>query len=964
MKSNHTKYHLFIAAFMACIPLAMNAQTSETDTIYLTQTDVNNLYRSSFKSYPGVHDPSIVYDRNGHYYIFGSHNAIARTSDLRNWNGVNNNGEFGVQNANGSVSVTNYNNAFHTNMTKKVKVLKNGVPTEVNFGNFDAAAWSCAINNSNGSAWTVAGNMWAPDIIWNKKMNKWCLYLSLNGPRWNSTIILLTSSNIEGPYVYQGPVVYTGFRNTTDPKISWKLTDLELVIGTQSDLPSRYNRGERWGDYLPHAIDPCVFYDEEGQLWMTYGSWSGGIFILKLNEEDGLRDYTATYPIQNDSNGHPLSDPYFGTQIAGGYYVSGEGSYIQHIGDYYFLFVTYGGLEATRGYTMRTFRSKNPDGPFLDNSGENAIFNRYQLNYGPNDGPQRGNLLVGAFGKWNFQANGEVAQGHNSAIVDEKGRAFLVYHTRFNTGNEWFQDRVHQLFTSENGWLLSAPMEFNGESVTDADIKAGCEFSEQQMVGEYHMLIHKFGLNNEALAIATPSIVNLTADGKIEGAYSGSWKMKEGTAYVNLKVGGLDYEGVVVGQTIDDTTLKTIGITAASRNGFMLWAYKVLPQYAVAYNAKNMTYPVSNNSTVNSHIDLTTSSVYGVKNEWYSSVPSVISNTGKYNPADTVTHIVLTNRIFAENYAYEKQFNIRAAKADSLPGDYLGGIVAYYPFDEKPIVNAYDETQRGTASKLTNGTIPDLKEDGARIGQVIQFHEGTHAKSSGSYLRMPNPLMERTDLEGITVSAWMKRGNAQDLFGTAWAFTTSTPIIATNQERLFLTLNSYIGYTNKVDTFAINYPKASNSTIPEGEWRLVTVVIDKSGIETYVNGIKRTKIFTSTAGSNITNFDMQKVFDTIAKSKYFTLGIGNGIGTAEACYDDLLIYNRALTPEDVKLLYSMERRVTDFTKGLDTSIDELMMDHATLSPQHPNQWFDLTGRKILEPTAPGIYIFNGKKVRK
>ena len=173
-------------------------------------------------------------------------------------------------------------------------------------------------------------------------------------------------------------------------------------------------------------------------------------------------------------------------------------------------------------------------------------------------------------------------------------------------------------------------------------------------------------------------------------------------------------------------------------------------------------------------------------------MPSVISNTGKYNPADTVTHIVLTNRIFAENYAYEKQFNIRAAKADSLPGDYLGGIVAYYPFDEKPIVNAYDESQRGTASKLTNGTIPDLKEDGARIGQVIQFHEGTHAKSSGSYLRMPNPLMERTDLEGITVSAWMKRGNAQDLFGTAWAFTTSTPIIATNQERLFLTLNSYI----------------------------------------------------------------------------------------------------------------------------------------------------------------------------
>jgi arabinan endo-1,5-alpha-L-arabinosidase len=119
------------------------------------------------------------------------------------------------------------------------------------------------------------------------------------------------------------------------------------------------------------------------------GSWSGGIFILKLNAENGLRDYTATYPIKNDGSGHPLSDPYFGTQIAGGYYVSGEGSYIEHIGDFYYLFVTYGGLEAAKGYTMRTFYSKNPDGPYVDNSGESAVFNRYQLNFGPNDATKR-----------------------------------------------------------------------------------------------------------------------------------------------------------------------------------------------------------------------------------------------------------------------------------------------------------------------------------------------------------------------------------------------------------------------------------------------------------------------------------------------------------------------------------------------------------------------------------------------
>ncbi len=174
-----------------------------------------------------------------------------------------------------------------------------------------------------------------------------------------------------------------------------------------------------------------------------------------------------------------------------------------------------------------------------------------------------------------------MAQGHNSAIVDDKGRAFLVYHTRFNTGNEYFQNRVHQLFTSENGWLLSAPMEYNGETVTDDSIKSGCQFAADQMTGEYNILIHKFGLNNEALEMAKPVKIRLTGDGKITGSYIGSWKMTEGTGYITLSVAGLIYRGVVVPQTIDGSTLKVIGITAYTQSGQMLWAYKVLPQYSV-----------------------------------------------------------------------------------------------------------------------------------------------------------------------------------------------------------------------------------------------------------------------------------------------------------------------------------------------------------------------------------------------
>lgn len=56
---------------------------------------------------------------------------------------------------------------------------------------------------------------------------------------------------------------------------------------------------------------------------MGYGSWSGGIFMLKLNEENGLRDYEYTYDYEvngvktqpGSANGRCTSDPYFGKRL-------------------------------------------------------------------------------------------------------------------------------------------------------------------------------------------------------------------------------------------------------------------------------------------------------------------------------------------------------------------------------------------------------------------------------------------------------------------------------------------------------------------------------------------------------------------------------------------------------------------------------------------------------------------------
>ncbi len=523
------------------VPLAMNAQIKKA------------MKRVS------VHDPSIVWQPNGEYwFIFGSHRAAARSNDLMNWTSIN------VPWANATTNNAQNRFAFTTNQTTTVP--KGG--NDVAFGNFDAQAYSAAYADG----YSIDGNMWAPDVIWNKKMQKWCMYLSINGPRWNSSIILLTSSSISGPYRYQGPVIFSGFNVSDNTEVSYKKTDLEIVLGPQNSLPARYNRGGNWGNYWPHCIDPCVFYDEEGQLWMSYGSWSGGIWILKLNEENGLRDYDATYLVAG-SNQNVSSDPYFGKKIGGGWYVSGEASYIEHIGNYYYMFITYGGLEQKGGYQMRVFRSQNPDGPYTDVKGASAIFNSYKLNFGPNS-DNRGENIFGAYGSWGYMSDGERSQGHNSIVAADDGRTYLVYHTRFQNGGEGHQVRVHQCFLNKDGWLCAAPFEYTGEETTDADIAQKNIFSHDYVVGDYKLLIHRYGLNHESKALSTPVDISLNADGTVSGTYTGLWSMEEGTCYMTLNANYTVYKGVLVMQTMEPGSQWAVAFTGVSNTGVTAWAYK------------------------------------------------------------------------------------------------------------------------------------------------------------------------------------------------------------------------------------------------------------------------------------------------------------------------------------------------------------------------------------------------------
>lgn len=662
-----------IFAFSA---LSSAAQTTVTDA------DLQGAYSArQYGKRVVCHDPSIVIDNitnpaSPTYYIYGSHLGRGKTTAAENYqewtvfkadesNATATNSLF----CNLSGTLVNYADAYTTHAVTSVK---DYAGKTVTFGNFDAHGWQKKGN-------TVKGMQWAPDVIYNKTMKKWCMYMSLNGDNWASSIVCFTSDNVEGPWKYQGPVVFSGFlgkyaHNGYAAADDWKNTDFTIATG-ETSLPERYNVGDKWGSFWPNCIDPCVFYDDQDNLWMSYGSWSGGIFLLRLDKNNGLRDYTYTFPYEVNgkaatstaASANTTSDPYFGKKIAGGYYVSGEASYVEKIGSHYFLFMSYGGLVSTGGYQMRVFRSDNPEGPYVDCNGTSAVFNRYLMNYSATAVDNRGVLLFGGY-KWDPMSGAEIAQGHNSAFTDKEGRSFVVYHSRFTNKGEGHEVRVHQLFLNDEGWIMAAPFEFDGETITNNDIATKASIADTEIAGDYQFLRHEYGQNTEAKAYETPVNIRLNADGTISGAENGKWERTAGTDYIALTIDDVVYRGVLVRQTIDYTNIPAIAIAALSSSSGSttlgqksytkqqeVWAVKADAKAAIKYTANKINLPFDDGTVLEETPVLPTEGKLGTKISWKSSDESILTSDGKVKGQGEVTMTMIVSK---DDYVYTKDYTI------------------------------------------------------------------------------------------------------------------------------------------------------------------------------------------------------------------------------------------------------------------------------------------------------------------
>ena len=679
------------------LPIFALSAISATAQTNLSDADLTGAYSArQYNKRVVCHDPSIVIDditnpSSPTYYIYGSHLGRGKTTADKNyqeWTVF----KAGEENATATNSLfcntggvlVNFSQAYSTHAITSVKDYSG---KSVTFGNFDANGWQKKGN-------TVKGMQWAPDVVYNKTMKKWCMYMSLNGGSWCSSIVCFTSDNIEGPWKYQGPVVFSGFfgkyaHNSYAAANDWKNTDLAIATG-ETSLPQRYNVGDKWGSFWPNCIDPCVFYDDNDNLWMSYGSWSGGIFLLKLDKTNGLRDYTYTFPYEVNgkavtpgaANANTTSDPYFGKKIAGGHYVSGEASYIEKIGSHYFLFMSYGGLESNGGYQMRVFRSDKPEGPYVDCNGTSAVTNRYLMNYSAKTADNRGVLLFGGY-KWDPMSGAEIAQGHNSAFNDKQGRSFVVYHSRFSNQGEGHQVRVHQLFLNDEGWIMAAPFEFDGETITNNDIATKASIADSEIAGDYQFMRHEYGQDTEKKAYETPVNIRLNADGTITGAEKGTWERTAGTDYIHLTINGVVYRGVLVRQTIDYTNIPAVAISALSSSSGSttlgqkrytkqqeVWAVKADAKAAIKYTANKMSLPFDDGTIIEESLTLPTEGLLGTNVSWKSSNESVLASDGTVMGKGEVT---MTMAISKDNYVYTKDYTLK------VEADVAADAQVYYP---------------------------------------------------------------------------------------------------------------------------------------------------------------------------------------------------------------------------------------------------------------------------------------------
>ncbi len=237
---------------------------------------------------------------------------------------------------------------------------------------------------------------WAPEIIY---MNsKYYLYYSVSMGERPCAIGVATSPSLSDPeWTDQGMVVYS---------------DDDTEFG---------------------SIDPDVFWDQDGNLWLAYGSHLNGIVLAQLNTSTGKPLNSTRYNIVTDSDA--------------------EAAHLEYYDGYYYVFYNQNtccaGLESS--YAIYMGRSTSITGTYYDQDGESL-----------NDGG--GSLFLGTNGRY-------IGAGHFGY-----GEGVLSYH--FYDGNDYGTPKLKTTSLSwSDGWPVAEILSSEGSTILPGTYKVTNRYS-------------------------------------------------------------------------------------------------------------------------------------------------------------------------------------------------------------------------------------------------------------------------------------------------------------------------------------------------------------------------------------------------------------------------------------------------------------------------------------------------------
>lgn len=741
-----------------------------------------------------VHDPSVI-KVGSTYYVFGSHLASAKSTDLMNWTQLTS-----------GVSATNL-------------LFLNGsanVLTEL------AETFS----------WAQSDTLWAADVRQLADGKFYMYYNACKGDSPRSALGVAVANSVEGPYVDKGIILRSGM---------WGQTSHD---GTIYDAMKH-----------PNTVDPHVFPDQAGRLWMIYGSYSGGIFIMKMNP----------------ANGMPLPGQGYGKRLMGGNHSRIEGAFVMYspATSYYYMFTSFGGLDANGGYNMRVARSLNPDGPYLDAQGHDMANVKANPARPLFDDASIAPYGVKMMGNFLFErklgepgtgiGTGYVSAGHNSAHYDAAtGKHFLVFHSRFPGRGEQFEIRTHQMLMNADGWPVVAPYRYAKETV--APVRP--EF----VAGDYMLVNHGKDIS---AAVKNSQWVNLGSNGVVTGSASGTWSLV-GSHQVELRLAGAasPFKGVFLRQWDETSKNYVMTLSALSREGVAVFGSRLVPRTdAQVVAAVQAELSLGNVAAVSANLSLPTSGARGSVISWTSSNPAVVSNSGVVTrPANGDVTLTMTARIAKGSAIALKSFTVTVRR--------FGGVAAHYTFDG----NLFD-----AAGAFAPGVVVGNRIDVA--GGSISYEAGVKGSAAVfngvSGIRLPDGLIASNN---YTVSLWLKPAQLA-------AFTTT--FFGARAPDSWISLlpmgHGFVNGNTMLWSGTAWYDAGLGMNIPVGRWSHVAFTVNNGAVNVYVDGTRRfggagfPNVFTSPTGM-------------------FALGVNWWDNPYKGSIDDLRIYGSALSETEVLAL--------------------------------------------------------------